>query len=91
RLLRDFSHQLLASTVPPEPYPVSLRVVNTLLFHSRYPITDATVLEALQKQIDYLDHNLEYHLLANHLLENAFSLWLASIYLRDQPLFNRSY
>ncbi|WP_457824638.1 hypothetical protein, partial [Staphylococcus aureus] len=81
--------QLLASTVPPEPYPVSLRVVNTLLFHSRYPITDATVLEALQKQIDYLDHNLEYHLLANHLLENAFSLWLASIYLRDQPLFNR--
>ncbi|MFZ8458455.1 hypothetical protein ACO1MZ_14390, partial [Staphylococcus aureus] len=43
RLLRDFSHQLLASTVPPEPYPVSLRVVNTLLFHSRYPITDATV------------------------------------------------
>ncbi|MFX7548931.1 hypothetical protein ABTJ50_21555, partial [Acinetobacter baumannii] len=31
-----------------------------------------------------------YHLLANHLLENAFSLWLASIYLRDQPLFNRS-
>ncbi|MFX5747477.1 hypothetical protein ABTE19_21360, partial [Acinetobacter baumannii] len=46
RLLRDFSHQLLASTVPPEPYPVSLRVVNTLLFHSRYPITDATVLEA---------------------------------------------
>jgi uncharacterized heparinase superfamily protein len=91
RLLRDFSDQLLASSILPEPYPVSLRVVHTLLFHSQYPITDATILEALQKQIDYLDNNLEYHLLANHLLENAFSLWLASIYLSDQPLFNRSH
>ncbi|MBW0161473.1 MAG: alginate lyase family protein [Sediminibacterium sp. Gen4] len=90
RLLRDFSDQLLASTVPPEPYPVSLRVVNTLLFHSRYPITDAIMLEALQKQIDYLANNLEYHLLANHLLENAFSLWIASIYLSDQLLYKKS-
>lgn len=91
RLLRDFSDQFLASAVPPEAYPVSLRIVNTLLFHSRYPITDAIILETLQKQIDYLANNLEYHLLANHLLENAFSLWLASIYLTDQPLFNKSH
>ena len=91
RLLRDFSDQLMASTIPPEPYPVSLRVVNTLLFHSRYPITDPIILEALQKQIDYLANNLEYHLLANHLLENAFSLVIASIYISDQSLYRRSY
>ena len=91
RLLKDFSHQLLSSNIQPEPYPVSLRIINTLLFHSRYPITDSIVLEALQKQIDYLDHNLEYHLLANHLLENAFSLFIASIYLADTSLYNRSY
>ena len=91
RLLRDFSEQLLASTIPPEPYPVSLRIVNTLLFHSRYPITDTIILEALQKQIDYLANNLEYHLLANHLLENAFSLVIASVYLSDQSLYRRSY
>ncbi|TDO26923.1 heparinase II/III family protein [Sediminibacterium goheungense] len=91
RLLKDFSYQLLSSHVQPEPYPVSLRVINTLLFHSRYPITDTVVLEALQKQIDYLDHNLEYHLLANHLLENAFSLFIASIYLSDRSLYEKSY
>lgn len=91
RLLRDFSDQLLVSAIPPEPYPVSLRVVNTLLFHSRYPITDAIILEALQKQIDYLANNLEYHLLANHLLENTFSLVIASFYLSDKPLYSRSY
>lgn len=90
RLLRDFSNQLLKSVVSPEPYPVSLRVVNTLLFHSRHPITDTIILEALLKQIDYLVNNLEYHLLANHLLENAYSLWIASIYLSDQTLFKRS-
>lgn len=91
RLLRDFSHQLLLSTIQPEPYPVSLRVVNILLFHSRYTITDPVILEALYKQIDYLANNLEYHLLANHLLENAFSLFIASIYLCDKSLYKKSY
>lgn len=90
RLLRDFSHKLLSSTIQPEPYPVSLRVVNILLFHSRYAITDPVILEALYKQIDYLANNLEYHLLANHLLENAFSLFIASIYLSDKSLYKKS-
>jgi hypothetical protein len=90
-LLKDFSQQLLSSSVKPEPYPVSLRIVNTLLFHSRYNISDPVILEALQKQIDYLSNNLEYHLLANHLLENAFSLVIASIYLSDEMLFNKSF
>jgi hypothetical protein len=91
RLLKEFSLQLLSSHIHLEPYPVSLRVVNILLFHSRYRIDDPVILEALQKQIDYLANNLEYHLLANHLLENAFSLFIASIYLSDKPLFNKSY
>ncbi len=90
RLLKFFSEQLLSGNVKPEPYPVSLRLVNTLLFHSRYPIKDKVVLEALLKQIDYLANNLEYHLLANHLLENAFSLFISSIYLANKQLFEKS-
>jgi hypothetical protein len=90
-LLKDFSNQLLSATVKPEPYPVSLRVVNTLLFHSRYKINDPVILEALQKQIDFLVHNLEYHLLANHLLENSYSIFISSIYLSDQALYAKSY
>lgn len=90
RLLKEFSLQLLSSHIHLEPYPVSLRVVNTLLFHSRHRVEDPVILEALQKQIDYLANNLEYHLLANHLLENAFSLFIASIYLSDKPLFDKS-
>lgn len=89
-LLKDFSCQLLRRSIQLEPYPVSLRIVNVLIFHSRHSITDEVVLEALQKQIDYLTNNLEYHLLANHLLENAFSLFIASIYLSDQSLYKES-
>ena len=90
RLLKEFSQQLLSGNIKPEPYPVSLRVVNVLLFHSRYPINDKIVKEALHKQIDYLSNNLEYHLLANHLLENAFSLFIAALYLNEKPLFEKA-
>jgi hypothetical protein len=90
RLLKIFSEQILSGNVKPEPYPVSLRVVNTLLFHSRYPIKDIVVLKALYKQIDYLANNLEYHLLANHLLENAFSLFIASTYLKNTQLLQKA-
>lgn len=90
RLLKDFSEQLLSDNIKPEPYPVSLRVVNILVFHTRYPIKDDVILEALYKQIDYLSNNLEYHLLANHLLENAYSLFIASIYLENKQLFEKA-
>jgi hypothetical protein len=76
RLLSDFNLSLLAEKVKPEPYPISLRIVNTLLFISQYKIKDLKIEEGLQKQLDYLDKNLEYHLLANHLLENCISAYI---------------
>lgn len=91
QLLKKFSKNLLSSKVQLEPYPVSIRIVNSLLFHSRYPISDAIILEAILKQVDYLEHNLEYHILGNHLLENLFCLFLASIYLDDFQLQKKSY
>ena len=90
-LLRDFSQNLLEKKVPVEPYPVSLRIVNTLAFHSRYPITDQLVLTSMVKQINYLAHNLEFHLLGNHLLENLFSLYIVSLYLNDSRLHQKSF
>lgn len=90
KLLQQFSKALLNGQVRPEPYPVSLRVVNTLLFHNRYAIKDPEILRTLLMQIDYLEHNLEYHLLANHLLENAFSLYFASIFLDDSRLHKKA-
>lgn len=85
-LLKSFSHDFLNNHVPPEPYPVSLRIINSLLFHLLFPIKDDKVKRALMFQINYLENNLEFHILANHLLENAFALFIASLFIEDKRL-----
>lgn len=85
-LLKSFSQDFLNNLVPPEPYPVSLRIINSLLFHLRFPIKDGKVKRALMVQINYLENNLEFHILANHLLENAFALFIASLFIDDKRL-----
>lgn len=91
RLLQDFSKSLLAEIVKPEPYPTSLRIINTIIFISNHDSVNYPIIEsALKKQVDYLSHNLEYHLLANHLLENIFTLFISSYALRSRQLFNKA-
>ena len=90
KLLEQFSEALLNEQVRPEPYPVSLRIVNILLFYNRYPIKDPEILRVFFMQVNYLECNLEYHLLANHLLENAFSLYLVSLFLDDGRFYKRA-
>lgn len=85
-LLEDISQQLLSGKLLLEPYPVSLRIINTLLFLQRTGIRDSRIEQALLQQIDYLDHNLEYHLLANHLLENIYALFISAQYLKNKHL-----
>lgn len=61
--------------LPLEPYPVSLRVMNTIRFGSKREnnLNDNSK-TALYAQLNYLSKHLEFHLLGNHLLENAFAL-----------------
>lgn len=89
QLLEDISGAILSGKLPLEPYPVSLRIVNTILFLQRTSVEDEQIERALLHQIDYLDNNLEYHLLANHLLENIFALFIAAQYLKDQRLSSK--
>lgn len=88
-LLHNFSINLLENKIPLEPYPVSLRVINTLLFYNRHPILDEVMLNALLMQVNYLENNLEYHILANHLLENAFAIFIAAIFIDDKYLLKK--
>ena len=65
-----------------EAYPTSLRVVNwcTLFFgrHASRTLSDGVFRQALwmsvRDQTRHLERNLEWHLMANHLLENAVAL-----------------
>lgn len=87
-VVQSFYTAHLNNKVQLEPYPSSLRIINWILFSSRYQ-QDANCFVSLKKQIEYLQKNLEFHIAANHLLENYISLMVAAIWLRDDHLFRQ--
>ena len=70
-----------------ESYPTSLRGINWIKFLNKYQIKDPGINGFLMAQYIRLSDNLEYHLMGNHLLENAFSLLFGAYYYRDESLF----
>lgn len=83
RLIEECSIAILTKKIKPEPYPVSLRLINWLIYKSASGYNSQSFVKAIQYQVDYLRNNLEYHIQANHLLENYFSLLVAGFALRD--------
>ena len=73
-----------------EPYPISLRIINWIKFISKHQIQDEKIDIVLFKQLTLLNRTLEYHLLGNHLLENAFALLFGSYYFRDERIYKRA-
>ena len=73
-----------------EPYPISLRGINWVKFLSNNKVKDELVNNTLYFHYCILFKNLEYHLLGNHLLENAFSLLFGAYYFQDEKLYNKS-
>ena len=89
-IINDISKKLIDGDLKLEPYPVSIRIVSLFLFHQNHPIKCELVLRALLLQINYLENNLEYHLLANHLLENIFALFIAGHFMNNSSLIKKS-
>ncbi len=90
-----FIGELPSNKVGLDPYPIALRSINWIKFiANNYEKISAEKLEiwnnSLYSQCKLLERKLEYHLLGNHLLEDAYSLYIASIYFQDKPLFKRS-
>ncbi len=69
-----------------EPYPTSLRIMNWIKFMSFYSINDSTIDQYIAKDTNNLLNNLEYHLMGNHLLENAFALYFAALYFKSEEI-----
>ena len=57
-----------------EPYPLSLRIVNWVKFYLSYQVAPEGFWESLRLQTQSLMNQLEFHLLGNHLFENAKAL-----------------
>jgi Heparinase II/III-like protein/Heparinase II/III N-terminus len=90
-LIKQFisSENSLVSAI--EPYPTSLRVINWIRFISKHQIKDAEITDAIYIQTNYLSKRLEYHLLGNHLLENAFCLLHAGYFFKEEKFINISF
>lgn len=64
------------------PYPTSLRISNWIKWLSRHAESATpSILLSLAQQADVLEQRIEYHLLGNHLFENARALTMAGAYL----------
>lgn len=82
-LLDDYAKQVNAGRIVLEPYPVSLRLVNWIIYCGKHSFHSDAVERSIKKQIAFLEDHLEYHIQANHLLENYVALVISFCYLRD--------
>ena len=61
-----------------DPYPIALRSINWVKFFCKYPeCATKERVDALYSQVKLLEKKLEYHLLGNHLLEDAYAMYIA--------------
>lgn len=89
-LINDFISKSPTHISGYDPYPTSLRIINWVKFLSRYEIHDEIINRQLYSDCIRLTKNLEYHLLANHLLENGFGLLFGAYYFRDDALYRKA-
>jgi len=74
-----------------DSYPISLRNIFWIRFISQHSIKDKRIDSFLFDSYKILLKNLEYHILANHLLENAFSLLFGAYYFKEEKIYKKAY
>ncbi len=95
RWIDRFIEDLPTNKIGLDAYPIALRGINWIKFISRYrEDISRDVLkrwnDSLYSQYKLLERKLEYHLLGNHLLEDAFSIFIGATYFQDEKLFAKA-
>ena len=86
-----FIEDLPNNKVGLDPYPIALRSINWVKFFCRFPESATKFrLDSLYSQIKLLEKKLEYHLLGNHLLEDAYALYICASYFNDERLLTKT-
>jgi hypothetical protein len=91
RLIYDFIDQRKNLNIGYDSYPISLRNIFWIRFMTKHAIQDNLIDAFLYATYKLLEKNLEYHLLGNHLLENAFSLLFGACYFHDASLYQKAH
>jgi hypothetical protein len=90
-LMHDFIDQHKNLSIGYDSYPISLRNIFWIRFITKHSIQDSRIDAFLYATYKLLARNLEYHLLGNHLLENAFSLLFGACYFHDVALYQKAH
>lgn len=83
----DLAHKLKNGN---EPYPISLRLINWIKFISFHEIRDEKIDRQIYIDLRNLSKRIEFHLLGNHLLENAFALFIGAYYFSDSAMLKKA-
>ena len=67
-----------------DPYPTSLRIINWIKWSLQNNYYEKKFLKSLYIQLLYLNENIEYDLLGNHLFTNAKALFIGSLFLKSK-------
>nr|WP_304608465.1 alginate lyase family protein [Pontibacter anaerobius] len=62
--------------------------MNSIRFICRHTLTDTALLSAVHGELNFLSGRVEYHLLANHVLENAFALLMGGAFFQQPEWHN---
>lgn len=86
-----FIEELPTNRIGLDPYPIALRSINWIKFFCRY-VKCATKarLDSLYSQLRLLEKKLEYHLLGNHLLEDAYALYIGGAFFHDERMLKKA-
>ena len=91
RWIDRFIEELPSNRVGLDPYPIALRSINWIKFFCRYPECATNYrLNSLFSQLKLLEKKLEFHLLGNHLLEDAYALYIGATFFNDERLLNKA-
>ncbi len=93
--IERFIDDVSCNKIATDSYPISLRGINWIKFVSLHcnELTDAQLKKidtSLYSQYKILSRHTERHLLANHYLENGFSLLFAAIYFHDTVFWKKA-
>lgn len=87
-LIKDYYKQRKFHVIGMNPYPIALRGINWIKFLAMHQIHEFDAF--LYDQYVLLRKQLEYHLLGNHLLEDAYSLLFGAIYFSNKKWYDKA-
>lgn len=95
RWINRFIDETTDDSISWEPYPIALRGINWIkcfaIHHKIIPEEEKQKWDAsLYRQYRSLYKNLEYHLLGNHLLEDAYSLFWGGLYFKEDAFYEKA-